>query len=54
MKRYNSFKSLKENSNKNLSVNPIKPSVEVEIKKFINLLKTSVIKDKQFRKDLSK
>jgi hypothetical protein len=51
MKRYNNFSSLKENLNKNLRVNPIKPSVEVEIEKFINLLKLSVINDKHFTKD---
>ncbi len=51
MKRYNSFSSLKENSNKNLSISRNKPSVEYEIKKFINLLKTSVINDKEIIKE---
>ncbi len=47
MKRYNSFNSLKENSKSNLNTNQINPSIEVEIEKFINLLKASVINDKQ-------
>jgi len=51
MKRYNSFSSLKENSNKNLPVNQIKPSIEVELEKFITLLKASVINDRQITKN---
>jgi hypothetical protein len=48
MKRFNNFKSLKKNSRKNLNANQIKPSIELETEKFINLLKSSVINISQF------
>jgi hypothetical protein len=52
MKRFNSFTSLKKNSGKNLNTNQIDPSIELEMDKFINLLKSSVINDRQFTKDI--
>ena len=51
MKRFNNFKSLKKNSSENLNANQKKPSIELEIEKFINLLKASVINDKQITKN---
>ena len=52
MKRYNNFKSLKKNSSENLNQNQINPSIEPEIEAFIDLLKSSVINDSQFTKDI--
>jgi len=50
MKRFNSFQSMKENSNRNL--NKTKPSLEMEVKNFIRLLKKSIISDKQILKSV--
>jgi len=52
MKRYNSFHSLKEHPDNNLIRNQIKPALEFEFKKFINLLKSSIINEKKVNKDL--
>lgn len=51
MKRYDSLNSLKKYSKKKASLTKVKPSYEGEIKKFINLLKTSVINNNLFMKD---